>query len=41
MGGQASHSAKMTKNFYFGDVFKKKHYGKDLIIVTKPIMNQD
>ena len=41
MGGQPSHSARTTKNFYFGDVFKKKRYGKDFIIVTKPIMNED
>lgn len=41
MGGQPSQSVRTTKNFYFGDVVKKTQFGKDLIIVTKPILNQE
>ena len=41
MGGQPAQSVRTTKNFYFGDVVKKSQFGKDLIVVNKPILNRE
>ena len=40
MGGQSSQSARTTQHFYFGTAAKKKQYGKDLAIITRPIMDR-
>lgn len=40
MGNHGGHAPRKAKNFYFGDVIKKKSYGKEFITVTKPILNK-
>lgn len=41
MGNRNSQSSHKTKNFFFGDVIKKKNYGKQYITVTKAIQSKD
>jgi hypothetical protein len=41
MGGRTSKNASTSKHFYFGEVVKKKQYGKSMITVTKPIMGKE
>ena len=40
MGGGSSSTGRKTKHFYFGDITRKKSYGKDVITVTRPILNK-
>ena len=41
MGGGASKGGRREKHFFFGEVLKKKDYGKHMIVVTNPILNKE
>lgn len=40
MGGNNTLTARKTNHFYFGQVTKKKYFNKDVISVTKPIIDK-
>ena len=41
MGGGGSKQGRTTRHFYFGDVVKKKNFGKDVILVCRPIRDKE
>lgn len=41
MGGKNSHPTRKVNHFYFGDVVRKKSFNKDVLSVTRPILNQN
>lgn len=41
MGGSSSSHGRKTKHFFYGDVIKKKNFGKEVVIVYSPILNKE
>ena len=41
MGGGSSKGGRKGKNFFFGEVITRKEYGKEMIVVSKPILNKE
>jgi hypothetical protein len=40
MGGKNSNPVRKVKHFFFGDVVKKKSFNKEVIVVTREIMDK-
>lgn len=41
MGGSSSKHGRRENHFFFGEVIRKKNFNKQVIIVTKPILNRE
>lgn len=40
MGGKNSNPTRKVNHFFFGDVVKKKSFNKEVIVVTREIMDK-
>ena len=41
MGGGSSKQGRKEKHFYFGEVVKKKEFGKYMIVVSNMVLNKE
>ena len=41
MGAVSIKQGRTTKHFYFGDAIRKKNFGKEMLIVSRPIIYKE